>query len=419
VRKLILYNFGASFDKNMVCFTNYALTVPKNDSVYVEHVLRKIYGFGDGDLSFLKGTSNNLVKIVKETETTIEIQFRICVFTALVNVLPSIVVNSNRKFFKNEIFYKQAVSLLQDEVRSVSDDLAVLPPKMYLDEREVYPLVLQFAVDNLIQKFVALDGNGRYICVVSEVPLFVGTVKGTFQIHVLSNIIFDVDDGFIGDGVTNLNTVFGGWKGKWTESLLPVVTVTDDAIPEGGVKFEIGRGYRPPEINNETCFKRTPVPKIMEEMASMLKAKGHQCVMIEGMTDHKFHWCGLDDCPKTKMYEDMHRRQKEQEALVDRLREEGHRCISIAESYPMQVMWCHQTPCTGPEKHECSEPACDLMDCDSSSEDEDVFADMDQRDSEQKAFADRLVSEGHKCVTIAESYPCRVSWCESTVCKES
>lgn len=214
----------------MSCFTNYELIVPKNDPSYVDHVLRKIYGFREVDLWFLNNQSPSEyspVRVTKETTTDFEIQFRISNFTALVNVLPLITVNSTRKFFQNEI-YTNVLDIIHERV------LSKMNPShspIYLDE--VYPLILQLAVDRVINKFVPLDIKNQYICVSDSVPLFIGILNGKFKIVVLNQMIFDVDEGFTGiDNINNLNTSFGNWKGKWSEQLLEPIIITDESCPK-------------------------------------------------------------------------------------------------------------------------------------------------------------------------------------------
>ena len=45
--------------------------------------------------------------------------------------------------------------------------------------------------------------------------------------------------------------------------------------------------------------------------------------------------------------------------------------------------------------------------------------DFDSICHENDIFADHLISNGHKCVRILESYPTQVAWCEQTTCKHN
>ena len=86
-------------------------------------------------------------------------------------------------------------------------------------------------------------------------------------------------------------------------------------------------------------------PKIMDEMAAFLESRGHSCVGIVGTSNHKFEWCMKDDCPKTQIWDNMHKRAKDVENEIQRLKKDGHTCISIMESYPPQISWCNCDPC--------------------------------------------------------------------------
>lgn len=106
-------------------------------------------------------------------------------------------------------------------------------------------------------------------------------------------------------------------------------------------EFEFGQSYCPPPRKYEEP------PKIMRELADFLKEKGHECVGIVGMKDHKFEWCMKDECSTKRMHEDMNRRQKEENEFVKKLESEGHTCITILECYPSRTRWCQSNPCKG------------------------------------------------------------------------
>lgn len=44
-------------------------------------------------------------------------------------------------------------------------------------------------------------------------------------------------------------------------------------------------------------------------------------------------------------WNDMKKRQEEQEKLLKSLEKNGHKCIKIQERYPMEVVWCGVEPC--------------------------------------------------------------------------
>ncbi|AGC01567.1 hypothetical protein H012_gp899 [Acanthamoeba polyphaga moumouvirus] len=99
--------------------------------------------------------------------------------------------------------------------------------------------------------------------------------------------------------------------------------------------------------SNESTIsnKQNKTPVIMKQLCKFLKKKDHECCMIIGMNNHKFKWCMQDVCKDKLMYEDMKRRQAEEDAFVEKLRYEGHTCIYIMESYPSQTGWCRQKIC--------------------------------------------------------------------------
>lgn len=86
-------------------------------------------------------------------------------------------------------------------------------------------------------------------------------------------------------------------------------------------------------------------PIIMKELRSFLESKNHMCMKIIGIDDHKFKWCEKDICQEKLMWEDMERRQKEEDAFYTKLKSEGHTCLFIMESYSSRTGWCGQTPC--------------------------------------------------------------------------
>ncbi|AKI78765.1 hypothetical protein [Acanthamoeba polyphaga mimivirus] len=84
---------------------------------------------------------------------------------------------------------------------------------------------------------------------------------------------------------------------------------------------------------------------IMKELCKFLKDNNHDCCRIIGINNPKFKWCMKDVCKQKLMYEDMARRQAEEDKFVEKLRSEGHTCIRIMESYPSQTSWCRQNIC--------------------------------------------------------------------------
>lgn len=88
-----------------------------------------------------------------------------------------------------------------------------------------------------------------------------------------------------------------------------------------------------------------PAPEIMRELAEFLKSRGHECIQIIGIANHKFRWCEKEECPDAQRYGQMRKKQQEQEAFVKLLKQRGHVCVYTMECYPMRVGWCEKEPC--------------------------------------------------------------------------
>lgn len=484
----------------MVCFANYELTVPKSNSAfYVEHVLRKIYGFDENDLWFLNaGASNNNVKLYKETEEAYIIRFRICTFITLVNVLPPTVVQTTKEICLDQQVYELIKDRIEDEVQSAHDDLARLHRQKTVDSDKLFPAICQLTREGVISKFVSLDSPDQFICVSQDVPLLVASIQGKLVVDIINNVFFDVDDGFIGDlPMKNLNGKFKEWKarGDFAAPVLQQNVITDDMLetkpgmisglvsgltswlfssnsPEernqNAIEFgdklmkdghtcvmhlesypvqiswcrenpcvnkskcsesnsdsqdksdsttitdkeeDLGwvtSGYCPPKIEYEEP------PKIMTMMCDLLKAQGHECVMIIGMKNHEFKWCQKQVCPEAKIRANMAQRNHEAHEFADKLRQEGHRCISYMESYPVQIGWCEQTPCIRAEK--CSEIKVHKLEPITGPIQLESPDSMAERNRKAMEFGDKLVRDGHECVEHLESYPVQISWCNKTPC---
>ena len=105
------------------------------------------------------------------------------------------------------------------------------------------------------------------------------------------------------------------------------------------------KSYKPKNpVKYEAC------PQIMNDLAALLKDRGHQCVSIVGMNNHKFIWCEKDICSSKVIWDDMTKMDAERNAFVKKLEDEGHTCIYYMESYPVQIGWCNNAVCTHPSK---------------------------------------------------------------------
>lgn len=87
-------------------------------------------------------------------------------------------------------------------------------------------------------------------------------------------------------------------------------------------------------------------PKIMDKLVILLRKNGHECMVIEGITNHQFKWCEKDICPETIKNADMKQRTKETETRIRLLEQKGHTCIQVYEIYPPKIAYfCNRDIC--------------------------------------------------------------------------
>lgn len=82
--------------------------------------------------------------------------------------------------------------------------------------------------------------------------------------------------------------------------------------------------------------------------------------------------------------------------MIEFLKSKGHICAM----YNMQnktLEWCNQDKCRESE----------------------VYLSMETRQKQQEELVKKLEKKGHKCISIMESYPMQVSWCNKTPCENS
>jgi hypothetical protein len=84
--------------------------------------------------------------------------------------------------------------------------------------------------------------------------------------------------------------------------------------------------------------------QILEKVISLIKENGHRCINIE--TNGRLTWCQLDDCPSTKSWAEMDKKNKEMEDLANVLKEAGHTCVTFLKVHPGRIKWCQQKTCT-------------------------------------------------------------------------
>ncbi|AFX93178.1 hypothetical protein CE11_01152 [Megavirus courdo11] len=97
--------------------------------------------------------------------------------------------------------------------------------------------------------------------------------------------------------------------------------------------------------NTDSVYKNSEDKPIMKELCKFLKNNNHDCCEILYSSNPKFKWCMKDVCKQKLIYEDMARRQAEEDRFVEKLRSEGHTCISIMECYPSRTSWCRKDIC--------------------------------------------------------------------------
>ena len=100
-----------------------------------------------------------------------------------------------------------------------------------------------------------------------------------------------------------------------------------------------GKSYKGTTIEHET------VPQIMNDLAQLLKDKGHKCVNIIGSSNYKFKWCQKDECPKATEYKKMTQENEDSMEFAEQLEKNGHTCVTIKESFPMRISWCRSDRC--------------------------------------------------------------------------
>lgn len=204
----------------MVCFTDYTLRVPKrNLDDYVTHILKKIYSFNDLDLWFLTPGSSphkqyKNVELVNETDYYYDIKFTTSNFTTISNVLPETIKCPGKIFYSDSSVVDTAKKIINIETKISRTEVLITHngdlPKVDLENMDM--LIFQLANDGVIDKFYPLDIRGSYICISNRIPLRISNIEGLLYVHVENFLIFDFDDGFIGEDVENLNNLFRNWK---------------------------------------------------------------------------------------------------------------------------------------------------------------------------------------------------------------
>jgi hypothetical protein len=222
----------------MVCFTKYNLTIPKSSlNDYVKYVLKGIYGFNDSYMWFMNPNhSRKDIKLIEETEDYYKVEFTLCNFTALINVLPETIKAPDKTFFTDKSILNEAKRLIAMEITSAETDLAfIYEHKISITSKNIPNLILQLANNGDIDYYYPID-NGYFICASEGIPLLIGSSKGKLSISVANFFVFDFDDGFVtSNGATELNKLFREWK-EIGDLSTPVIPCNDLTAIESYVK---------------------------------------------------------------------------------------------------------------------------------------------------------------------------------------
>src|SRR5438105_4303638 len=136
---------------------SYELEVPKHNEAYHKYILCDIYGFRDEDFWFLSGIkpeNYTSIGVVNETNTHITIKFYRDGYFVLSRALPKIKVQSSRTFFDNTEIYDNVVYEIKDSIRAYYDEKGQYYDVIPLNIDLLESLILQLAIDDVIQRFV-------------------------------------------------------------------------------------------------------------------------------------------------------------------------------------------------------------------------------------------------------------------------
>lgn len=233
--------------------SQYHLKIPKSNlEQYIEYILKGIYNFTENDLWFVNASPRSSVELVRETTTAYYIRFKRDSFISLVRVLPKTFASPDNQFYSNE----RTLNIIKDKIniyippKSYNDDNAYLDSlyeilmsepgktndpnfsevdtliqrhiqanklKIYLkhdlsiDNLDL--IIKQLATDDTIQRYVQTDDPNIYLCSSQNIPLIIGIENGKFICRLATNIVFDVEKGFIGsDKLNKLNSYFAVWQ---------------------------------------------------------------------------------------------------------------------------------------------------------------------------------------------------------------
>lgn len=225
----------------MVCFTNYEITVPKDNLYnYAQYVLRDIYGFLLQDLDFIPNhdtlfadlypdspkRSWKLVDKVRETDTSYIVNIRISNYRTICRVLPSplihqVTIVSDARFQK---VYEEILDRIDEETRP--EDIYCEYADFEITANEIESCIYDLVRKKKLDRFVKLD-NGSFLCATKGTPLIICEHGGVLSVRCTNNYVFDIDDGFFGPHTEYLNKHFKAWKdGKdLSRPIIPAFTI--------------------------------------------------------------------------------------------------------------------------------------------------------------------------------------------------
>ena len=204
-------------------FVTYTLTVPKATAdLYVEHVLKKIYGLTEQDLKVFEGEATDDTSLLSENDDEYVIQHHSWNYTALCNVLPLVTVD--------DISHLTVDKDLCDEISWRIDmffspkDRACRFNKVRCEPNQITPIIEILVHQKVIQKYVSYDTYGSFLCVCDNIPIYIGIKDGILKMKKVKDIVFDIDDGFSPDvGLDDLNKQFQAWKRRG-DLTAPIIT---------------------------------------------------------------------------------------------------------------------------------------------------------------------------------------------------
>lgn len=209
----------------------YHLKIPKKqEELYSQYVLRKIYEFSDADLWFINKVAQetSIIELIKETEDTYHIRFKWPVRISLCNVLPKTILAPDKVFFTDPVVLEYAKNRIADKISIEFTNVGQCDDtKIKFDIKSVLNLVKQLANNDIIQKYFPFDHDGYFICAAQNVPIIIGVVpeyKPEFLYIDSCPLPFDIQNGFIGcTACSKLTNYYSVWrkKGDITAEIFP------------------------------------------------------------------------------------------------------------------------------------------------------------------------------------------------------